>query len=69
MESIFLNEEEVFDLTGFKTKSKQVRHLARIGMTFYLSAHGVPKIPRSIFDPSALNVPTVEKSRWKPKAN
>ncbi|MET3119450.1 hypothetical protein AAKU64_003689 [Undibacterium sp. GrIS 1.8] len=67
MESIFLNEEEVFDLTGFKTKSKQVRHLARIGMIFYLSAHGVPKIPRSVFEPSSKCEPVIEKSRWKPK--
>lgn len=67
MNPTFLSREEVVVLTGFKSKSKQVRYLINSGVPFFLSAHGVPNIPRtSIESPSQKATPN-PPARWTPK--
>lgn len=48
--SIFLTKEDVADLTGRKTKTKQIEQLRTMGVIFWINAHGVPVVPRSAIE-------------------
>lgn len=48
--SIFLTTEDVAELTGRKTKAKQIEQLRTIGLVFWINAHGVPVVPRSVIE-------------------
>ena len=67
MMPLFLSLEEVWLLTGFKSKSKQKKRLLEQGLPFYLNANGVPRVPRILIESFAKNDKSLEKKRWKPQ--
>lgn len=62
---MFLTEEELFQLTGFKQKSRQAARLRELGVAFYLSAHGHPAVIRSAVEGGKKAV-VESKEGWKP---
>lgn len=48
--SIFLAKADVAELTGRKTKAKQIEQLRTMGLVFWINAHGVPVVPRSAIE-------------------
>ncbi len=49
--AVFLTAEEVYELTGYKRWSLQVKGLERNRITHYLAASGRPIVPLSALDP------------------
>lgn len=60
---VFLTSEEIRMLTGFAQKAKQVEHLRRQGIPFYLNASGQPVVARSAVEGGRM--PDAKKS-WRP---
>lgn len=52
METLFLNQEEVAELTGRRRKSLQIAQLRRMGVIFRINACGQPVIARSAIEGS-----------------
>lgn len=47
---MFLTEDEVSDLTGYKQPRKQVAMLKMQGVPFHVNAAGHPKVARAIIE-------------------
>ena len=47
---MFLTDEEVADLTGYRQARKQVAMLKMQGVPFYVNAAGHPKVARAIIE-------------------
>jgi len=45
MPNLFLNQEELVELTGVKRKSKQIEVLRRMALPFWVNADGKPVVP------------------------
>lgn len=45
--SIFLDDDDVAQLTGRKIKSSQIEVLRKMGILFYINAAGRPVVPKS----------------------
>ncbi len=43
---LFLNAEEVHQLTGFKRKTKQIQQLKKMGIPFFINAKNVIKVKK-----------------------
>lgn len=63
--SMFLTKEEVAELTGRKTKAKQIEHLRRIGMRFWVNALGNPVVPRSAIEGLPAIPTKAEPAAWE----
>ncbi|QYF95599.1 DUF4224 domain-containing protein [Massilia sp. PAMC28688] len=50
MSDLFLTRDEVAELTGWKTKTKQIQHLRTLGMRFWINGQGLPVVPRSAIE-------------------
>lgn len=48
--TMFLTDEELFDLTGYRQPSKQVAHLKLQRIPFHLNRAGHPKVARAILE-------------------
>lgn len=48
--SIFLTKEDVAELTGWKTKAKQIQQLRTTRVIFWINGQGVPVVPRSAIE-------------------
>lgn len=48
--SIFLAKEDVSELTGRKTKTKQIEQLRKMGIVFWVNALGAPVVPRWVIE-------------------
>lgn len=48
--SIFLTKDDVAELTGWKTKAKQIQQLRTMRLIFWINGHGVPVVPRSAIE-------------------
>jgi len=46
MSDLFLTNEELNDLTGYRIKSKHIQYLREIGLPFFISASGHPRVAR-----------------------
>ena len=76
--SIFLAKEDVAELTGRKTKTKQIEQLRRMGIVFWVNALGVPVVPRWVIEGKSEKadlIPSREKvvapaldTRWRFKS-
>lgn len=64
--SIFLNPEDVADLTGRKSKSRQVEQLRIMGIAFYVNAAGRPIVTRAAVEGQGSDRP-VKPKKWQPK--
>ncbi|MFK3741329.1 DUF4224 domain-containing protein [Massilia sp. TN1-12] len=47
---MFLNAEDLAELTGRKIKSKQIEALRRMGLPFHVNAVGKPVVPVSALE-------------------
>lgn len=64
MSDMFLTKEEVAELTGRKTKSKQVEQLRKMAIPFWLNAVGAPVIARSTIEGKPAVTP--QRPKWEP---
>jgi hypothetical protein len=62
---MFLDDEELFELTGFKQSSKQIGMLKQQGIPFYVNASGHPKVARAIIEQKHAKQPARIKE-WAP---
>lgn len=51
--NLFLDANELADLTGLRQPSAQIRWLQKNGVTHYVRADGQPRVPRALFEPPA----------------
>ena len=47
---MFLTDEELFELTGYRQPSKQVAHLKAQRIPFHLNRAGHPRVARAILE-------------------
>ncbi len=62
---LFLNSEEVADLTGRRQKSRQIDELRRMGVAFWINTTGHPKVARSAIEGKTAPSPA-PRQRWIP---
>ena len=60
----FLDDEALVKLTGRRRKSLQIDQLRRMGIAFYVNAHGDPVVARAYIEGKKQTVR--EESGWKP---
>lgn len=62
----FLSPAEVEFLTGFKRPSKQITWLKQQHITFFVSAGGHPRVPRSAIDVQRTTIDVLPKApNWE----
>lgn len=59
--SMFLNADELAELTGRKVKSKQIEALRRMGVPFRVNAVGKPVVATSVIEGSRVPPPAPAK--------
>ena len=47
---MFLDDEELYILTGYRFKSKQVAELRRMGVPFRVNAFGRPAVAKAVIE-------------------
>ena len=52
---LFLNANEIADLTGYKQPKRQVAWLRQQGISLYVAANGRPKVLRSTLENATVN--------------
>ena len=62
----FLNAEEMVDLTGYKTGSKQCQQLRQQGIPFFTNARGYPRVARDVILGKKPSKPPKPKQEWRP---
>lgn len=62
--SMFLSSHDIAELTGRKTKSKQIEALLRMGLPFWVNAIGKPVVTLTALD--GRHEPPQEKA-WTPQ--
>lgn len=60
---MFLEDEQIVKLTGYRQKAKQVARLRKLGILFFVNASGHPVVPDSSVNGS--KQPKPEKT-WTP---
>ena len=65
MSATFLEQTEIYELTGRKLKSLQVAALKNMGIPFFINAIGRPVVLRKTIEGRAAPVPQ-DKSAWIP---
>jgi len=65
MSTTFLEQTEIYELTGRKLKSLQVAALKNMGIPFFINAIGRPVVSRKVIEGRATAAPP-EKSPWVP---
>lgn len=63
MSDMFLTKDEVAELTGRKTKSKQVEQLRKMAIPFWVNALDAPVVPRSAIE-GRRELPKVAELEW-----
>lgn len=63
--SIFLDDDDVAKLTGFKLKSRQIDLLRHRGILFYINAAGRPVVPKSAVESQSNTAETLDQP-WVP---
>jgi len=48
--TLFLNNEELTELTGYQWPSKMIKQLKTYGIRFFVAADGYPRVPRCVFE-------------------
>ena len=62
---MFLDDEEIVRLTGFKRKSKQIAQLRLMGVGFLINATGHPVITKAILE-SRKPIKEESQQEWRP---
>lgn len=63
--SMFLNLEELTELTGRKLKSKQIEALIRMGVPFRVNAVGRPVVATAAIEGARPPPPAATEPQWK----
>jgi len=63
---MFLTDEEVADLTGYRQPSKQVAQLRQQGIPFHTNAAGHPKVARAILEGKHAQPVVAPAKSWSP---
>ena len=66
MSATFLEQNEIFELTGRKLKSLQVQALRQMGVPFFINAIGRPVVTRTAIEGKAAQAVSLETSAWVP---
>jgi hypothetical protein len=66
MSATFLEQNEIFELTGRKLKSLQVQALRQMGVPFFINAIGRPVVTRTAIEGKAAQAVPLETSAWVP---
>ena len=66
MDSPFLHQDAVVELTGYKRKSEQTKQLARMGIPHIVNASGIPKVLKEALS-IGLKTAELPRKEWKPK--
>lgn len=61
---MFLTDEELAELTGYRQPGKQIAMLKRQGVPFHVNAAGHPKVARAILEGKHVAVKTTKE--WTP---
>lgn len=61
----FLDDEALVKLTGRRRKSMQITELRRLGLPFFVNAHGDPVVANSAIEGKKTSTPS-DESNWKP---
>lgn len=61
----FLNDEELYRLTGYRQPKKQAEHCRKVGIPFFPNARGKPIISRDIINGSSAKAKS-DKPAWQP---
>lgn len=67
MSSLFLNDEELRQLTGRTLKSRQIAWLKEQGLPFRVNATGHPVVARVVIVGLASEPPSPQKRGWTPR--
>lgn len=63
---MFLTDDELSELTGYRQSSKQITMLKRQGVPFHVNAAGHPKVARAVIE--GKHVKQHEQTKeWTPK--
>lgn len=62
---MFLDDEELAELTGYRQAGKQVAMLRKQGIPFHVNAAGHPKVARAIIEGKHTKEPAAVKD-WTP---
>lgn len=66
---MFLTEEELVELTGYRQPTKQVAHLKSQHIPFHTNRAGHPRVARAIIEGGgikAMQAATTPKPTWNP---
>lgn len=66
MSATFLEQSEIFELTGRKLKSLQVQALRQMGVPFFINAIGRPVVTRTAIEGKTAQAAPLEKGAWVP---
>jgi len=61
---MFLTDQEIFELTGRRQRTKQISWLLKNGIKHFINGIGRPVVPRAIIESSS-SVPVEIAPRWK----
>lgn len=64
--SIILKPEQLEEITGHKTKTKQAAELRRLGIEYKIRADGFPIVSRLAFERAMGGVAPNEAHEWEP---
>ena len=63
--SLFLNADELRELTGFALKSKQIGQLRKMGIPFRTNGHGKPVVTRFAIEGKTDQQPVPQRLVWQ----
>jgi hypothetical protein len=61
---MFLTDEELVELTGWKIRKRQVEHLRKLGIPFFTIRHGEPRVTRASVEGRKESAET--RKTWEP---
>jgi hypothetical protein len=67
-ESLFLSEDDLFELTGYRQPTKQVAHLRKERIPFHQNRAGRPRVTKAVLEGRkvAPASPNSNKTSWSP---
>lgn len=65
MSDLFISDDELVTLTGYRQASKQVAHLKAQRIPFHVNRAGHPKVARAVLEGRKVSTPTAAKT-WSP---
>jgi hypothetical protein len=64
--NLFLTNQEIIELTGFRQRTRQVAMLRAQGVPFHMNAAGCPKVARAFIEGRTLKTAHQSQKGWVP---